>query len=231
MKTILVIEDDLPIRESIVDLLEMNGFKALSAENGREGLAIAQESRPDLILCDIRMPELDGFGVLEGVRETPTIAMTPFIFLSAHSKMTDMRRGMALGADDYLFKPFDPDELLSAISARLNKQAVLLKQLGTRPPLPAPLMPAGEDGLLNHFYQELRNPLSNLNLVIHWLRQCSPDQIDLFMAQDDYSRELSVLQQVNQRRERLSQECARLLDECQIDRLTARELVQLFASS
>ncbi len=231
MKTILVIEDELNVRESLVDILEIEGFKAIAAENGRIGLTIAHDIHPDLILCDVMMPEVDGFKVLKNLREHPDTGATPFIFLSARATKVDMRRGMELGADDYLFKPFTTDELLSAISARLNKQAALIQQLGT-PTTPTPTLPSvvgSDDGLLNYFYQELRNPLSNLNLVLYWLRECSPDEIDHLVEPQEYSREISVLQQVTQFRDQLTPESDRLLASCQIGRLAERELIRLFA--
>ncbi len=230
MKTILVIEDELNVRESLVDLLQVEGFKAIAAENGRMGLTIAHDIHPDLVLCDVSMPEVDGFKVLENLREHPDTGATPFIFLSARATKLDMRRGMELGADDYLFKPFTTDELLSAISARLNKQAALIQQLGT-PTTTTPSLPSAgsEDGLLNYFYQELRNPLSNLNLVLHWLRECSPDEIDHLVEPQEYSREISVLQQVNHLRSHLTPESDKLLASCQIGRLAERELIRLFA--
>ena len=229
MKTILVLEDEPNVRESLIDLLEVEGFKAISAENGRIGLTIAHDIHPDLVLCDVRMPDIDGYKVLQNLRAHSDTGATPFIFLSAYTAKLDMRRGMELGADDYLFKPFTADELLGAISARLNKQAALIQQFST--PAIIPILPStgSEDGLLNYFYQELRNPLSNLNLVLHWLRHCTPEEVDHLVQPQEYSREISVLQQISPLCAHLTPESARLLESCHINRLTERELIRLFA--
>ncbi|TGE16561.1 response regulator [Hymenobacter elongatus] len=121
MKTILLIEDDVIIRENTAELLEMAGFAVLTAENGQLGVAQALATRPDLVVCDIMMPVLDGYGVLQIFNQNAQLAGVPFIFLTAKTERTDLRRGMELGADDYLTKPFDRAELLSAITGRLNR--------------------------------------------------------------------------------------------------------------
>ncbi|MDJ1177342.1 response regulator [Roseofilum sp. BLCC_M91] len=120
---ILVVEDDELIRENILDLLDAEDFEGLGAENGYIGVEIAKAQIPDLILCDVMMPELDGYGVLEELRSEPKTAMIPFVFLTAKAEKNDVRSGMELGADDYLTKPCLPDELLKAINTRLDKQA------------------------------------------------------------------------------------------------------------
>ena len=121
MKTILLIEDDEVIRENTAELLEMAGFAVLTAENGQLGVAHALATKPDLVVCDIMMPVLDGYGVLQIFNQNAQLAGVPFIFLTAKTERLDLRRGMALGADDYLTKPFDKAELLSAITGRLNR--------------------------------------------------------------------------------------------------------------
>ncbi|WP_345954430.1 response regulator [Mucilaginibacter sp. PAMB04168] len=122
MKTILIIEDNNDIRESTAEILELSGYKVLQAENGKAGVDIALQHAPDLILCDIMMPELDGYGVLYMLSKNPATYAIPFIFLTAKAERVDFRKGMEMGADDYLTKPFDDIELLSAIESRLNKQ-------------------------------------------------------------------------------------------------------------
>ena len=121
MKTILLIEDDVVIRENTAELLEMAGFAVLTAANGQLGVAQALVTKPDLVVCDIMMPVLDGYGVLQIFNQNAHLAGVPFIFLTAKTERLDLRRGMALGADDYLTKPFDKAELLSAIMGRLNR--------------------------------------------------------------------------------------------------------------
>jgi len=121
MKTILLIEDNDDIRENTAEILELTGYSVLTAENGKVGVEKALTSRPDLVICDIMMPVLDGYGVLHIFNKNPQLAGIPFIFLTAKTERNDFRRGMELGADDYLTKPFDESELLSAIEGRLNR--------------------------------------------------------------------------------------------------------------
>ena len=120
-KTILIIEDNKDIRDSTVEILQLSGYKALHAENGKAGVENAIQNKPDLILCDIMMPELDGYGVLYLLNKNPETATIPFIFLTAKAERLDLRKGMEMGADDYLTKPFDDIELLNAIECRLDK--------------------------------------------------------------------------------------------------------------
>lgn len=124
MRTILVIEDDEDVRDNVLDLLKGEGFFALGAENGEEGLVAAQKRQPDLIVCDIMMPGMDGFEVLKNIREAPSTSAIPFIFLTARAARSDFREGMELGADDYLAKPFTAMELLNAVQTRLKKYDV-----------------------------------------------------------------------------------------------------------
>lgn len=122
MKKILVIEDEPGTRDNLVTMLEMEGFQALSAADGRRGVEVVRSEKPDLILCDISMPELDGHGVLAALRADHTLASIPFIFLTAKGDRKDQRAGMTLGADDYLSKPASADEVLAAIQVRLRRQ-------------------------------------------------------------------------------------------------------------
>ena len=121
MKTILIIEDDAQTRENLQLILDMEGFRALTAANGRIGLDLARRESPDLILCDVSMPELDGHGVLRGLRANEATAAVPFIFLTARGEKRDVRDGMNLGADDYLSKPLDAEDLIAAIETRLAR--------------------------------------------------------------------------------------------------------------
>lgn len=121
MTKILVIEDEETVRENILELLDAEGFEALSAENGRIGLDLAQQQLPDLILCDVRMPELDGYGVLTALRSEAETATIPFMFLTAKAAKTDLIYGLELGANAYITKPFTLTELLDAIAAQIEK--------------------------------------------------------------------------------------------------------------
>ncbi|GAA4322161.1 response regulator [Mucilaginibacter gynuensis] len=122
MTTILIIEDNNDIRESTAEILELSGYTVLQADNGKAGVHTAMEHKPDLILCDIMMPELDGYGVLYMLGKVNDTASIPFIFLTAKAERVDFRKGMEMGADDYLTKPFDEIELLNAIESRLKKK-------------------------------------------------------------------------------------------------------------
>lgn len=121
MKTVLVIEDEPEMRRNVVRLLELEDYQVLSAANGRDGLDLIREHRPDLVLCDVMMPDLDGREVLQAVREEASLRAIPFIFLTARGEKSDQREGMNLGADDYLTKPVDNDDLLAAVAARLER--------------------------------------------------------------------------------------------------------------
>lgn len=184
MQKILVIEDEAAVRANILELLEAEDFDALVAENGTIGVQLAQQHRPDLIICDIRMPELDGYEVLALLRQNPLTATIPFIFLTAYSDKADLRRGMELGADDYLTKPCTPVELLQAIASRLTKQLVVkqlqqqvqeLQSLGTL-----------KDDFLSEASHDLRAPLANIKITIQLLKTA--------VTEEQRSRYLDVLE-------------------------------------
>jgi DNA-binding response OmpR family regulator len=145
MKTILVIEDNEDIRENIEEMLTLSEYKVITAANGREGIEAAQKSKPDLIICDIMMPGVDGYGVLHVLHKDPQTQNIPFIFLTSKSERSDFRAAMEMGADDYITKPFAGNELLNAIESRLRKTDILLQKFS-----------ADIEGL-----NELRNVLDN----------------------------------------------------------------------
>jgi CRP-like cAMP-binding protein len=128
MKKILLIEDNPDVRENTAEILSLANYDVHTAENGKIGVELATKEKPDLIICDIMMPELDGYGVLHILSKKPETASIPFIFLTAKTEKADIRKGMTLGADDYLTKPFDDTDLLNAVEARLNKISLLKKQ-------------------------------------------------------------------------------------------------------
>jgi len=131
-KKVLVIEDEPSIRNNIMLMLKVERYAASGAENGRVGLELARSDPPDLILCDVMMPEMDGFAVLEALRAEPRLAEIPFIFLTALDDRSSTRRGMNLGADDYLPKPFTRNELMEAVNSRLKKFDNLTQALAAR---------------------------------------------------------------------------------------------------
>lgn len=128
MKTVLLIEDDTVLRENTAELLELSNYNVITAANGQIGLDVAKTKKPDIVICDIMMPILDGYGVLEGLSKNNDTKFIPFIFLSAKTERQDVRKGMDLGADDYITKPFSEDEILSAIESRIAKAAILKDQ-------------------------------------------------------------------------------------------------------
>jgi len=133
MKKILIIEDNQDIRENISEILELAGYETVTAGDGKEGIEIAQAQLPDLIICDIMMPELDGYGVLHILNKKEETARIPFIFLTAKTERADMRKGMVMGADDYITKPFDDTELMDAIEARFKKHDLVSKEYESGP--------------------------------------------------------------------------------------------------
>lgn len=128
IKKILVIDDNTDIRENTAEILDLAGYKTLTAENGKAGVETAAREKPNLIICDIMMPELDGYGVLHLLQKNPDTANIPFIFLTAKTDRSDFRKGMEMGADDFITKPFEEIELLNAVETRLKKAAILDNQ-------------------------------------------------------------------------------------------------------
>ncbi|HVG13577.1 MAG TPA: response regulator [Chitinophagaceae bacterium] len=132
-RTILVIDDNNDLRENTAEILELAGYKTLTAENGKRGIEVATREKPSLIICDIMMPELDGYGVLHLLRKNKDTENIPLIFLTAKTERSDLRKGMEMGADDYITKPFDDIELLNAVEVRLKKAEILNKAYSSTP--------------------------------------------------------------------------------------------------
>ena len=143
-KKILLIEDNAEMRENTAEILQLAHYKVIAAMNGKEGVELAEKEEPDLIICDIMMPVLDGYGVLHMLSKNEKTASIPFIFLTAKAERTDFRKGMEMGADDYITKPFDDIELLNAIESRLKKAELIKKEFAKN-----------AEGL-NNFIQEVR---------------------------------------------------------------------------
>ncbi|MDI1255460.1 MAG: response regulator [Flavobacterium sp.] len=169
MSKVLVIEDNNEIRENITEILELATYKVSIAQNGTQGVALATKDLPDIILCDIMMPELDGYGVLYLLNKNPTTTNIPFIFITAKSERLDLRKGMEMGADDYLTKPFGRLELLNAIESRLRKKDLQndfysksLEKLGQ--------LVSKNDGLyeLKKIIEERKSRLFKKNQIVHY---------------------------------------------------------------
>ncbi len=127
-ESILIIEDNASLRENASEILKLANYNVLSAENGIIGVELARQHKPNLILCDIVMPELDGYGVLQILENNEDLLGIPFVFISAKSDKKDFRKAMDMGADDYLMKPFDGDDLLRVVSSRLKKSGQIQKK-------------------------------------------------------------------------------------------------------
>jgi len=152
MKTILLIEDNKDIRENTAEILELSNYKVYTAENGKIGVEMALKHHPDLIICDIMMPVMDGYGVLHALGKNKDTTSIPFIFLTAKTERSDQRKGMEMGADDYITKPFEEIELLNAVEARLRKAEALKRDY-----------PEGIEGV-REFLEEARR-LQSIKLV------------------------------------------------------------------
>ncbi|NDV63534.1 response regulator transcription factor [Puniceicoccales bacterium CK1056] len=125
MSKILILEDDETVRLPLIDLLEAENYTVVSAPDGKQGIEMAKKEKPDLIVSDIMMPEIDGHGVFEALQKDPITAVIPFIFLTAKTDPSDIREGLGLGADDYITKPFEQEDLLDSIQTRLNKYQLI----------------------------------------------------------------------------------------------------------
>lgn len=228
---ILIIEDEDTILQNVIDLLQAEKFEAIGAEEGQLGIHLALNYKPDLILCDIMMPDIDGYTVLTELQKQPRLAHIPFIFMTAKVEREDLRLGMELGADDYITKPFTPVELLSAIRARMKKQQQYSSQYNEeRERAKALKQKIGEleqlsqtrEELLVRVTEELRDPMSNISLAIQMLNLASTHAAEvphLALKQKDYlkilqeecKRELNILNQISELQTLLTADNIKLL--------------------
>lgn len=154
-RKILIIEDNEVMRYNLLELLEAEEFEAIGAENGKMGVELALKDPPDMILCDVMMPELDGYDVLQSLRSHPQTATIPFIFMTAKADRVDIRQGMELGADDYLTKPYTPDEVLKAIGTQLKKQEAIDSSAQSK-------LEELRNNIVHSLPHELRTPLNGI---------------------------------------------------------------------
>ncbi|BAY14550.1 putative diguanylate phosphodiesterase [Anabaenopsis circularis NIES-21] len=230
---ILVIEDEIQICSNIQQILSLSDFQTISANNGLDGLRLAKSEKPDLICCDIMMPDLDGYGVLKALRKDPETDSIPVIMLTAKVERGDLRQGMELGADDYITKPFSPEELLKAIEMRLARVAKpnLMKQkyeqerqqnIKLKHEIQSNQQKIEETKqladmrheVLEKLLQDLGNPLSNINMAVYMLRQVQSDnERDRYLKilQEEYDREIMLLNEIKNLQALLTPENAKIL--------------------
>ena len=220
---ILVIEDEAPVRANIIELLEAENFKAIAAEDGEQGITKAQAQMPDLIICDIMMPDMDGYTVLTELQKDPLTAAIPFIFLTAKAERDDQRLGMELGADDYITKPCSAVELLSAVTIRLKKRdsyrhqyiEEIKKAKGLQQRVQQlQQLSNSRDELLQKISEDLRDPLSNITMAIQMLKIAPNEQARaryLIILQEACARELAIINQISSLQELLNIDKANLV--------------------
>ncbi len=213
---ILVIEDEEDVRENIAEILEFSDYKALTAPNGELGLKQAKSEQPSLIICDIMMPGLDGYEVVKILRQEPETTHIPVIFLTAKVERSDQRLGMELGADDYLTKPFLPQELLRAIEVRLKRQATYQSEAKQERQKTQDLQKEADvmqrdldkrqemievkDELLNRLIQELTSPVSSINLALRMLKNAQTEEQHthyLQILEEECQREIKLLNEIS----------------------------------
>ena len=227
MTKILVIEDETDVRNNLVELLELEDFDVASSENGLMGALWAQQYLPDLIICDVMMPEIDGYEVLAALREEASTATIPFVFLTAMADKANVRHGMELGADDYLTKPFTREELLGAVTTRLAKQQAVTQQYRAEYKRAEALKQRVQelqqhieikDEVLQQLQQNLSSTVPKLNIAINILKNLAPGaQRDrcLTIIQTACAEEISMLNQLPYSKI-FTDELSELLRQCQI---------------
>ncbi len=182
MTKILVIEDEQTLREDVVEALNISAFEVVAAPNGEMGLLLAREQSPDLILCDIRMPGMDGFNVLQRLRDDSVTAPIPFIFMTAQGDRESMRSGMRLGADDFISKPFSIEELVQAVEARLSRRNAFVREAESK-------LEAAKLRLTRLVTHELKTPLISMNTILdvvsRRMGQLKPEELQEFVASID----------------------------------------------
>lgn len=209
MKKILVIEDEKSVLNNIVEILESGGFKATGAKSGSLGVRLAKEQAPHLILCDIMMPEVDGYSVLNTLKRETLTAVIPFMFITAKTDQADVRHGMNLGIDDYITKPFRRMELLDAIAIRLQRQTLVTQQYNSERQRVEELhqrvqeleqLNATNSSLLRQLIEDLRQPLSSINMIMHLLRDSpSEAQRDFYLTtlRSEFTNQIALINQVS----------------------------------
>ena len=225
-KTILVIEDEKTTLNSIVEFLISEGFEALGAENGRKGIELAQKHLPALIICDIIMPDLDGYDVLTYLQQDAETAAIPFIFLTATTDSSGFRLGMEMGADDYLRKPVTSAELRAAIASRLRKQEATIQNYclpepDTKEELHNKLeqlesYSKAQSSLLQYLIKEVQPSISQLNQELKEWKQSvidSEHQVHLDSLEKEFTRLLGIVHQTSELHKILTPENTKILSQ------------------
>ncbi len=228
MAKILVIEDEELVRANIAELLDAEEHDVVTAENGFLGALWAQEHLPELIICDVMMPELNGYEVLETLSENPDTAMIPFIFLTAMADKAEIRQGMTSGADDYLTKPFSRSELLEAVNTRLSKREIVHRQYNRERERAENLQEKiskiqantqGKDHVIEQLQQDLEKSIPKLNLAIQMLSKLEPGarrDCCLQILKEACNDEISLLNQIPDVQNVLTPEGSALYQELEI---------------
>lgn len=207
MKKILVIEDEQQLLRNLIKILKSEGFIAIGADNGKSGVSTAVKEIPDLIVCDVMMPEMDGYQVLGALQKEPKTALIPFIFLSAKAERTHQRLGINLGADDYLTKPFDADELIAAIDGRFRKQEIWqsrMSELSETLTQVQRLLSAKEQAF-SAFETEVRGSIANINMALSLLGKGDQNREGYIqILKTEFAREISLLNQMTRLQEVLT---------------------------
>lgn len=228
MAKILVIEDEELVRANIAELLDAEEHDVVTAENGFLGALWAQEHLPELIICDVMMPELNGYEVLETLSENSDTAMIPFIFLTAMADKAEIRQGMTSGADDYLTKPFSRSELLEAVNTRLSKREIVQSQYKRERERAEDLQEKiskiqasteGKDTVIEQLQQDLEKSIPKLNLAIQMLSKLEPGarrDCCLQILKEACNDEISLLNQIPDVENVLTPEGSALYQELEI---------------
>ncbi|MUG99754.1 response regulator [Scytonema sp. UIC 10036] len=233
MKKILVIEDEAQIRENIQLILDLSDYKTIVAENGSVGVRLAKAEQPHLIICDIMMPELDGYGVAKSLQSHSPTESIPMIFLTAKADRGDLRQAMELGVDDYITKPFTPEELLKAVEVRLaraekptqlrqkyeqerQQNAQLRQEIQAKQQKLQQSQQLADmrQDILHKLSQDLRNPLSNINMAICMLQAAQSDaerQRYMSILEEECAREIKLLNEIENLQTLLTPENAKIL--------------------
>lgn len=221
MVKILVIEDEKEIRENILQILRLNNYEALGVKNGKMGLKSALKNPPDLVICDIMMPEMDGYEFITKLRQEGKTVITPCIFITAKVDKQDIRLAMKLGADDYLTKPFTPEELLEAIEARLQRKRELEREMEVKLQKNQKLIKDVfnqikekdkniehsqsllelKNDIINKLIVSMSNPINNINMAITMLSEADTEekrQVYLKILREECAREIELLNETKE---------------------------------